>query len=76
MNKMNIKRIVLVISALALSACSGNDKHDGLVVQDGNGKKYILKHNVVDTYFIHEVLPSSSKSEYVTSANNRILEVK
>lgn len=74
---MNIKRIAcIIIGALALSACSGKDKHDDLIVQDGNGKKYILKHHIGDTYFVREVFPNSSKSEYVTSANNRILEVK
>lgn len=31
------------------------DKYDGLVLTDENtGKKYLIKHNVLDTYMIYE----------------------
>jgi len=67
------KLIILSSSLLTISACSINDKHDNLIVSDGNGKKYILKHNIGDTYFVREVVPTNT-THYVQEANSKIVK--
>ena len=55
MKNKTIKSILLLfVIVILFSACSTN-KYDGLILTDENtGKKYLLKHNLGDTYFIDE----------------------
>lgn len=67
-----IKSTLSITLAILLSACGAvNDKYDGLIVTDGNGKKYILKHNLADAYFIREVQQKPNE-HYVAEANSKI----
>ena len=54
---------ILLVMCCLFSSCVDGSKHDGLVLTDNNtGKKYLLKHNGGDTYFIYEqVLQISGK---------------
>ena len=46
---------ILLVSCCLFSSCADGDKFDGLVLTDENtGKKYLLKHNIGDTYMIDE----------------------
>ena len=66
-----MKLLSLLIITLALSACGAvNNKYDDLIVVDGNGKKYQLKHNIGDTYFIKEFPQDTSKS-WIQDANSK-----
>lgn len=55
MKNKTIKSILLLFTLVVIfSACSSN-KYDGLILTDENtGKKYFLKHNIGDNYFIKE----------------------
>lgn len=46
----------LVVAALvSITACENGNKYDGLILTDENtGKKYLLIHSVVNTYFVYE----------------------
>lgn len=67
-----MKLLSILIITLSLSACGVvNDKYDGLIVIDGNGKKYSLKHSFMDAYFIKEIAPES-KSTYTQEANSKL----
>lgn len=54
MKNKTIKSILLLFTLVILfSACSS--KYDGLILTDENtGKKYLLRHNLGDNYFIDE----------------------
>lgn len=54
---------ILLVMCCLFSSCADGDKFDGLVLTDENtGKKYLLKHNIGDTYMIDEqVLQISGK---------------
>ena len=54
---------ILLVMCCLFSSCEDGNKYDGLVLTDENtGKKYLLKHNVGDTYMIDEqVLQISGK---------------
>jgi hypothetical protein len=54
---------ILLVMCCLFSSCNNEVQYDGLVLTDENtGKKYLLKHNVGDTYFIDEqVLQISGK---------------
>ena len=54
---------ILLVMCCLFSSCSDGSKFDGLVLTDENtGKKYLLKHNIGDTYMIYEqVLQVSGK---------------
>lgn len=57
--KCLINRLTLACASLllcaVLSSCNNETQYDGLVLTDTiTGKKYLLKHNVGDTYFIYE----------------------
>ncbi len=54
---------ILLVMCCLFSSCADDDKFDGLVLTDENtGKKYLLKHNIGDTYMIDEqVLQISGK---------------
>lgn len=50
------KLILLLLALVVLSACSiDGDRFDGLIVVDGNGTKYELKHKAFDIYHIYVV---------------------
>ena len=71
-----MKLFSILIIILALSACGVvNDKYDGLVVVDGNGNRYQLKHNYMDTYFIRE-LPQKSDKDWIQDANSKLKDNK
>ncbi len=68
-----MKLLSIFIITLALSACGAvNDKYDGLIVIDGSGNKYQLKHNVMDTYFIREVPKNNNNPDWIQDANSKI----
>ncbi len=67
---MKLKTILAVALALLLTAC--NDKQDQLIVVDGNGKKYILIHNLGDTYFVRGLSGSTEVNDYVNQANSKL----
>ena len=54
---------ILLVMCCLFSSCNNEVHYHGLVLTDENtGKKYLLKHNVGDTYFIDEqVLQISGK---------------
>ena len=62
----NSIKLLLVLLVL-FSSCEDSDKFDGLILTDENtGKKYLLKHNGGDTYFIDEqVIQISGKDTIV-----------
>ena len=46
---------ILLVMCCLFSSCADSDKFDGLVLTDEDtGKKYLLKHNIGDTYMIDE----------------------
>lgn len=46
---------IFLVMCCLFSSCAYSDKFDGLVLTDENtGKKYLLKHNIMDTYMIDE----------------------
>lgn len=46
---------ILLVMCCLFSSCKNETQYDGLVLTDeGTGKKYLLKHNVGDNYFIDE----------------------
>lgn len=58
-HKFSINQLTFAFASLllctVLSSCNNETQYDGLVLTDENtGKKYLLKHNVGDTYFIDE----------------------
>jgi len=54
---------ILLVMCCLFSSCIDGSKYDRLVLTDENtGKKYLLKHNIGDTYMIDEqVLQISGK---------------
>lgn len=68
--KMKLKIILSVAFALLLTAC--NDKQDNLIVVDGNGNKYMLKHHLGDTYFVREISGVTEVNDYVKQANSKL----
>jgi hypothetical protein len=43
-----------LLCVVILSGCDGS-KYDGLILTDtATGREYLLKHNILDTYFIDE----------------------
>ena len=67
---MKLKTFLAVALALLLTAC--NDKQDNLIVVDGNGQKYMLKHNLGDTYFVRELSGITEVNDYVKQANGKL----
>ena len=67
---MKLEIILAVALALLLTAC--NDKQDQLIVVDGNGKKYMLKHHLGDTYFVRELSGITEANDYVKQANSKL----
>jgi hypothetical protein len=48
-------KMFIIAAALTLLSCKDGDKYDGLILTDENtGKKYLLKNNAGDSYFIDE----------------------
>jgi hypothetical protein len=48
---------ILLFGIFFLSSCHDGKKYDGLILVDTTtNKKYVLKHNAGDTYFIDEVV--------------------
>lgn len=58
MNRLQKTTALLAVSLIfLLSACSMGDRLDKLMVADGDGHRYLLKHNIGDTYFIEDLDP-------------------
>jgi hypothetical protein len=60
-NKMKNKLVIVLCILLGISLFSSckvpETQYDGLILTDENtGKKYLLKHNYADTYFIDEAV--------------------
>lgn len=52
---MKNKIILLFTTCCLFFSCEDGDKYDGLILKDENtNKKYLLKHNILDTYKIVE----------------------
>lgn len=55
---------ILALCAMSLVGCSDGDRFNGLVLTDTNtGKRYLLKHNGGDTYFVDEEITIISGSD-------------
>jgi len=53
--KTSFLTLFLILLLTSLSSCKDKSKFDGLILTDENtGKKYLLKHNIGDTYMIDE----------------------
>lgn len=68
--KTRIKKSVLFLSVLIFMlsciSCSDGSKYDGLVLTDEEtGKKYLLKHNSGDTYFVDEEWMQITKNDTI-----------
>jgi hypothetical protein len=69
-----MKQIIIFIIALSLTACEAyGDKYDGLIVVDGNGNKYQLKHRIADVYFVHNITEAQEDNPYVNQANSKMV---
>lgn len=68
-----MKCIIVLVLALSLAACGVyGDKYDGLIVVDGNGTKYRLKHRIADVYFVED-LTVKDENTAVNQANTKLL---
>jgi hypothetical protein len=48
-------KMFLVAAALTFLSCEDVGKYGGLILTDENtGKKYLIKHNIGDAYFVDE----------------------
>lgn len=61
MRKFNLRNLVVVtvytvlVAMLFVSCGADNDKYNGMILTDENtGKRYLLKHHMIDAYFIDE----------------------
>lgn len=68
-----MKNIILLLVVLFLSGCVDGDRFDKLIVVDGNGGRYLLKHNLGDTYFIDKL---SEKEKLPNEKINEKLSIK
>jgi len=49
--------LYLVLGVVLFTSCKDGDKYDGLLLLDENtGKRYLIKHNSADSYFIDEMV--------------------
>ena len=57
MKTNKIKVLIFIISIVfVFASCKDGDKFKGMILVDPNtGDKYLLKHNVGDTYFIDKL---------------------
>lgn len=64
---------VCLAALLAVAGCTG-DKHDGLLVVDGNGKIYSLEHSIGDVYFVMDMDKATviKCTKEVFEANNKL----
>jgi hypothetical protein len=71
---MEMKTLLsIVLFAVFLVGCEGTtgNKYNQLIVEDGNGQKYVLRHNIGDNYFISEI-PEDIHNLYTVEANSKI----
>ena len=69
-----MRQFIILIIALSLTACGAyGDKYDGLIVVDGNGNKYQLKHRGGDLYFVSSISEQQKYNPYVNQANSKMV---
>ena len=64
---------VCLTALLAVTGCT-NDNYDGLIVIDGNLKRYSLRHSFGDLYFVNDI-DEATVTKYtkeVIEANNKL----
>lgn len=68
-----MKKVILFSFCLALFGCgSYGDKYDGLLVADGDGNIYTLKHRLLDVYFVTKM---EKDNGIHAEANKNLLEI-
>lgn len=70
---MEVRTLVSALFFVVLLTGCGGDKYDQLIVVDGNGQKYVLRHNIGDNYFINKI-PDDSTNSYISEANSKIIK--
>ena len=69
-----MKKLIFVCVCLAMSGCTYGDKYDGLIVADGEGNVYTLKHRFIDVYFVRKLEADEKDNNPHSEANKKLLE--